>query len=307
MKVYVIGGANIDISGKAESSLRLKDSNPGTISLSFGGVARNIAENLARLGISVNFISAFSDDLMSMAMLKHLESLKINTKKSLVIKNSSTSTYLALLSNDNDMAVALSDTSILKHLNVKYIKSVITKIRKDDILVIDTNLDSKVLDYIFKNAKGKIFVDPISTAKTKKIKPYLSKIYALKPNVFEAEELVNKKITTNKDVANAAKILSAKGVIKSFVSMGKMGAYGFVDGQGIFIRTGKISIKSATGAGDAFMAGLVVSEIRGYNLLQTLKYATGCSIIAISSEKTVSDKINDQAVKRLMRGINHEN
>lgn len=307
MKVYVIGGANIDISGKAEASLKLKDSNPGSISLSYGGVARNIAENLARLGIRVNFVSAFSDDLMSIAMLKHLYSLKIDTSNSLIIKNANTSTYLALLSKDNDMAVAISDTSILKNLNVSYIKPIISKIKKDDILVIDTNLDSKVLEYIFKNTKGKIFVDPISTAKVKKIKPFLSKIYAIKPNVFEAEELIGKKITTNKEVIKTAKILNTSGVTKSFISLGKMGAYALVNGEGIFIRTGKISIKSATGAGDAFMAGLVVSEIRNYSLLQTLRYATGCSMIALASDKTVSDMINDQSVKRLMRGIKHEN
>ena len=303
MQVYVIGGANIDISGKAAADLKLKDSNPGKVSLSFGGVARNIAENLARLGIPVIFISAFSDDLLSVSMLKHLKSLKIDTTNSKVVKNATTATYLALLNQDNDMEVAISDTSILSKLDKNYLQPIIKKIKPKDILVIDTNLEVSAIDYIFKHCKGKIFVDTISTAKTKKIKPYLNQIYAIKPNILEAETIVNHKILKEKDIIEAAKKISKLGVNKTFISLGKMGAYGFVDNAGELVRTKKVSIKSATGAGDAFMAGLVVSEIRNYNLNETLRYATGCALIALASELTVSNKITDQAVKKLLRGI----
>jgi pseudouridine kinase len=303
MKVYVIGGANIDISGKANASLKLKDSNPGKVDLSFGGVARNIAENLARLGIPVIFISAFSDDLLSASMLKHLNTLKIDVSNSLIVKNANTATYLALLNKDNDMEVAISDTTILKKLDKKYLQPIINKIKPKDILVIDTNLDALVLDYIFKNCKGKIFVDPISTTKTKKIIPYLDKIYAIKPNVFEAETIVDYKISKDKDVVNAASKINHKGVSKTFISLGKLGAYGFTDGRGEFVRGKNVKIVSATGAGDAFMAGLVISEIRNLSLSETLRYATGCAQLALSSESTVSSKMSDQAVKKLMRGI----
>jgi pseudouridine kinase len=303
MQVYVIGGANIDISGKAAADLKLKDSNPGKVSLSFGGVARNIAENLARLGIPVIFISAFSDDLLSVSMLKHLKSLKIDTTNSKVVKNATTAAYLALLNQDNDMEVAISDTSILSKLDKNYLQPIIKKIKPKDILVIDTNLEVSAIDYIFKHCKGKIFVDTISTAKTKKIKPYLNQIYAIKPNILEAETIVNHKILKEKDIIEAAKKISKLGVKKTFISLGKMGAYGFIDNAGELVRTKKVSMKSATGAGDAFMAGLVVSEIRNYNLKETLRYATGCALIALASELTVSNKITDQAVKKLLRGI----
>jgi pseudouridine kinase len=307
MKIFVIGGANVDISGKAEANLKLKDSNPGKISFSFGGVARNIAENLARLGQKVVFVSAFSDDLLSLTMLKHLSILKVDVSNCLIVKNATPSAYLALLNKDNDMEVAVSDTSVLSKINPKYLKPIIAKIKTDDILVIDTNLSGESLKFIFNNCKGKIFVDPISTTKAKKIKPYFNKIYSIKPNIFESEELTNYKINKNKDVVLAANKLSSLGVNKTFISLGKMGSYGLVEGKGIFVRTGQISIKSATGAGDAYMAGLVVAETRKLNLLETLRYATGCSLIALASDKTVSDKINNQSVKRLMRGLKYEN
>ena len=47
-KLYAIGGVTVDLVGSPYKPLKLHDSNPGTIKLSFGGVARNIAENAVR-------------------------------------------------------------------------------------------------------------------------------------------------------------------------------------------------------------------------------------------------------------------
>ena len=48
--IVVVGGANMDISGRPDAPLVAQDSNPGKVRLSPGGVARNIAHNLALLG-----------------------------------------------------------------------------------------------------------------------------------------------------------------------------------------------------------------------------------------------------------------
>lgn len=301
MKIYVIGGANIDITGRSYKGLILKDSNPGNISISFGGVARNIAENLAKLGHKIEFISAFSTDFFGSALLKDLQNKGIGIKHSIMVNQASTSTYLALLNKDNDMEVAVSDMAILSKLSPKAIQPIIKKMTSQDILVLDTNLEAKTLDYIFKNSKAKIFVDPISTTKALKIKPYLKYIYAIKPNIYEAEVLTDTKLTTRKDIIKAGKILQAKGVKKVFITLGKMGAYGCYDKTDYFITTGSVSVKSATGAGDAFAAGIVSCESQNKSLLETIKFANACSIITLQSLKTVSDKINLAAINKLLR------
>lgn len=301
MKVYVIGGANIDITGKATKQMILKDSNPGSISFAFGGVARNVAENLARLNHKPVFISAFSDDFFGHAMLKQLKDLGADVSLSLVVKSATTSTYLALLNKDNDMEIAVSDTAILSHLTPKYLQPIISRIKETDIVVLDTNLESKTLEYIFRNCKAKIFVDPISTTKAVKLKPFLKYIYGIKPNIFEAEVLTGFKLSTKKEIIKAANKLQQLGIKKVFISLGKMGAYGLNSNESKFISTGSISIKSATGAGDSFMAGIVDSEVNQRDLIETLKFATGCSIITLQSLKTVSDKISQSNVKKQIK------
>ena len=58
-----IGGANMDIHGRSDRQLIMRDSNPGSLHTSLGGVCRNICENLARLGETVRLITVVGDDV----------------------------------------------------------------------------------------------------------------------------------------------------------------------------------------------------------------------------------------------------
>ena len=61
-KILVIGGANIDILGISSHHLISKDSNPGKIHVTFGGVGRNIAENCCNLKQNTIFVSVIGND-----------------------------------------------------------------------------------------------------------------------------------------------------------------------------------------------------------------------------------------------------
>ena len=76
--LLLIGGSNIDYIATSKDKLIKKVSNIGTVSISFGGVMRNIAENLARLGNKIDFLTAIGDDANGKAMKDDLESLGIN-------------------------------------------------------------------------------------------------------------------------------------------------------------------------------------------------------------------------------------
>ncbi|EPZ53306.1 pfkB carbohydrate kinase family protein [[Clostridium] sordellii ATCC 9714] len=58
----VFGVSIFDIIGFTNNNYRCNDSNPGKVKTSFGGVCRNIAENMARVGVNTKFISILGDD-----------------------------------------------------------------------------------------------------------------------------------------------------------------------------------------------------------------------------------------------------
>jgi pseudouridine kinase len=289
---HLIGGANIDISGKSLSPLRFHDSNPGRISVSFGGVARNIANTLVNLGRRVRFLTAFGDDPLGLQCLDECRRLKMDVSDCIVVPRASSSTYLAVLSDNGDMGCAVSDMSILKNLDHDHIFDFLKKTQKSDILAVDTNLDEATIDFIVSNSDCLLVSDPISTVKSEKLKPHLSRLCVFKPNRMEAEVLSGLKICDESSLLKAAQFFRMQGVKDILITLGEQGGLMGCD-EGFFRYTHKkANIVNATGAGDAFMAAYIAYLEEGP--FESLKFAIAASIATCMCERTVEDKINHE-------------
>ena len=121
-KVLVIGAQSIDIFANTKEEYHFRDSNTAKIQMAFGGVGRNIAENLCRLGHDVYFISVFGDDHFSQTAQKSLDEMGIHISDSLFMKNQKSSVYLGVLDSDNDLLLGLSDMEIIDQLNTEFLK-----------------------------------------------------------------------------------------------------------------------------------------------------------------------------------------
>ena len=117
----VVGGAVADLlaAPAAGTALLLRTSNPGTLSISPGGVARNIAEALARLGCSPRLVSAVGADGLGAIVLESLSRPRgggsissVNTEHVAVIEGERTATYTALMDEANDLCAAVADMSV---------------------------------------------------------------------------------------------------------------------------------------------------------------------------------------------------
>src|SRR5215469_12513795 len=86
--VTVIGGANMDINCFSRNPLNMYDSNPGRVEYCPGGVGRNIAENLHRLGAEVRFIGVIGDDPGGALLKSSSASIGLNIKHSLFLASS---------------------------------------------------------------------------------------------------------------------------------------------------------------------------------------------------------------------------
>src|SRR3989304_9576276 len=71
--VVVIGSAVMDVIGRPLTALLPRSSAPGELRMSPGGVARNVAENLARLGVEVTLITAVGGDPPGPQLLDQVE------------------------------------------------------------------------------------------------------------------------------------------------------------------------------------------------------------------------------------------
>jgi pseudouridine kinase len=293
----VIGGSNIDLTGFSKEKIILNDSNPGNLKISLGGVGRNIAENLARLDIHIKLLSVVGNDLYGEKLIKESRGVGIDVDDVIISPNSRTSTYLSVVDNDGNMKLAISDMDISSEISIDYLEKYKQSILDAKVIVIDTNLDSEVIDYIFNNYSDKaIFVDTVSTTKAVKIKQYFKNIHMLKPNKIESEKLLNMEIKSDKDMEKAVNKFLELGVSQVIISNGSEKIY-YGDSSGIYnVETKKVNIVNANGAGDAFMAGLVYSYVKDIELHEAINISMKMSKLALESEETISNLVSEMKI-----------
>lgn len=299
--VTVIGGANIDLVGFPTGVLNMGDSNPGKVKISLGGVGRNISENLAKMDISTKLITAIGDDLYGRKILDECKLSGVDMENSLTMKNMPSSTYLSVLDENGDMKVAISHMDIIDEINIDFIRKKSYVVKNSRCVVVDTNIKKEVIEYLVTNFKEvDFFLDTVSTVKGRKVKDFIGAFHTIKPNRIEAEELTGIKINNNGDVEKAIKYFLDSGVKRVFISLGKDGVYyGDRENTG-YLPPQKIKMINATGAGDAFIAGLVYSYLNDFKIYDSASFAMAASIIALSHENTINPNISIKKIKEMM-------
>lgn len=296
----VVGGVNMDIGGRSNESLIAKDSNPGTVRLSLGGVGRNIAHNMCLLGMDVRFLTAIGDDLYGQRIAASCGELGIDIGHALRIPGGTTSTYLFINDADGDMALALADMEICNKISPSYLASNLSLLNNAQLVVVDTNIPQESLEYLAEHCTAPIFADPVSTTKAKKLLPILGRIHTLKPNLIEAELLTGVKVTDEKTLRLAAQRLLDTGLHRVFISMGSHGVFAADHNEMKHIGCKKAVMRNATGAGDAFMSALAWAYLQGTDLEQTALAASAAASLAIESEETINSAITADAVRARM-------
>ena len=301
--ITVIGGANVDIIGSPYKNLRMKDSNPGKTTISLGGVGRNIGENLVRLGIETQLITAIGKDIYGKLIIEESQKIGLNIGESLMLKNENTSTYLAILDKNGDMELAISSMGIIEKMDIAFIESKREIIENSAFCIVDTNIPFEVLEYLVRNFNVDFFLDTVSTTKAMKVKNILSYFHTIKPNKLEAEILSGIKIRNMVDLKKAANYFVNKGINRVFITLGEDGVYYFDGEIEKYIDAPDIEVVNATGAGDAFMAALAYSYINNLDIENTIKFAIATSIFTLKNEYTINPNLSVENINNRMKEL----
>ena len=296
----VVGGVNMDIGGLAYEPLVAADSNPGKITMSLGGVGRNIAHNMCLMGVDVRLLTAYGDDVYGEKVSASCSETGIDITHALRVKGGTTSTYLFISGPDGDMAMALSDMAICDQITPGYLSSNLTVLQNAQVIVCDTNVPQESLIFLAENAKVPLFCDPVSTAKAEKLLPILSRIHTLKPNRIEAELLSGVAIADAGSLHRAAQVLLDTGLRRVFISLGSQGVYAASHEGALLLPCRPAEPVNATGAGDAFMAGLAWAYLEGTDLKGTALAGASAGAIAIEGAGTINPTLCAAALRARM-------
>ncbi len=291
-----IGAANIDMMGRSGLPLVMEDSNPGIISSSVGGVTHNICANAARLGLPVKLITALGSDVHAGEIRRDCQEVGIDTSHSLMVPDHGSSVYLSLHNDRGEMALAVSDMRVLQRLSIDYLDGKRDVIAGAGAIVMDAGLPQAILAYISETYGSRIpvFVDPVSCTYARKLSGSLRGYTLIKPNRFELEELTG---LPAEELSAACGKLIERGVRQVVVSLGREGSFS-LDREGNALRvTGEPldNIANATGAGDAFMGGLLYASLNHLPPEETLIFASGVARLALQHPHTINPNVSVQA------------
>ena len=263
MKNTIIGESNIDIAVVPHGAFSATGCTPGSIAFHHGGVARNIAHNLCLLGHQVRLMSVFGGDDFAERLISDCEQIGMDLSLSTVFTEEKSPIFLCINDLDSEQRTAFSDVKLNSRMDLPWLKARMDEINRSDLVVANTMLTSEALAYLIDNCEVPLYIDTVSAGRALRLVEAMKTtrkhgFKALKCNRTETEAL-----THTSDPVEAAKILNAKGISEVYITLGSDGAiYGSANEVRHFPAL-PTNIVNVTGAGDAFLAGIVHANAIG--------------------------------------------
>ncbi len=303
--VVVVGGANIDHKCQTLAKPIPRTSNPGRSRSSVGGVARNVADNLARLDVTVALVTAVGRDADGDRIIEETEAAGVVLDYS-IRAPSATGSYTVILSDSGEPVIAVSSMEAIEELTPEATAAASEIISHACILVLDCNVPEPTLLSVARIAAEHgvpIVVDPVSVPKAARAMALLAAgipIHTLTPNIDELAALSGSSVDNQRELVAASRSLNADGVGNVWVRRGERGSSLSCATNGTVrshhIPAYRAALVDATGAGDAMLAGYVAGLLDGDEPVVAARRGGAAAAIAIESELTVSAAMSAGAV-----------
>ncbi len=303
--ILVIGASSLDVKGRTLEPLVLRTPNQGRIRSSRGGVGRNIAENLARLGVPTILLTAVGDDETGRRLLAQTAQSGVDVSHALVAPDGRTGSYVAILDHRGALDVAIYDMLISEQITPRYLNERRRLFQDAALVVIDANLPLATLKTIFRLAhkyRVPVCADPTSTNLAPRLQPYLKQLHMCTPNQAEAQALLGgEPIDGRDDAIAAAQQLVAQGVKIAVITLSAMGVCYATSSESGHVPALAIDVVDLTGAGDALSAATIFGLLEHMPVHEAIRLGVSAAALTLQSRETVCqelclEKLYDQLV-----------
>ncbi|HET8728426.1 MAG TPA: carbohydrate kinase family protein [Alphaproteobacteria bacterium] len=292
--IACFGAAHIDHKAHAAGSVRLGTSNPVTIVRSPGGVARNVAESLARLGCRIALVSRLGRDRDGDQVAGDIAGLGVDISFSGRSESGRTAGYTALLDGRGELVVAMADMAIYDEVTPDLVEPLLPALAAYPVWFLDTNFPDGTVRFLLDHRPPEVVlvaVDAVSVAKADKLRGQLDRIDLLIANRDEIGFLADMEIRAPLDVCEAANRLRAEGVGTIAVNMGADGSFLASDRTYDFLPAMPARVCDVTGAGDALTAGVLYGQANGRPIAEAMRLGLANAALTIECPETVNPSL----------------
>jgi pseudouridine kinase len=311
--ILVAGGANLDRIAKSFGPIAMATSNPVALRESFGGVARNVAENLARMGLPVRLLTAVGDDGPGTALLRHARDLGIDTGACMVVPGAFTGTYTAILQPDGEMVLAMSDMAVMERFTLECLGGRRNLWAGTRLRVLDLNLSPAVVTELMHDSRAQgatLVAVAVSEPKMDRLPAALQGLSVLILNAGELAARVGRRLADREAVASAALEVLDQGLEGIVVTLGGDGVLCCSgDRNPHYLEALPAEVVDVTGAGDAFSSGVVAGlASHPRDLIRACGIGQRLAVLTLGSRSGVAPSLTPaflQAFGLPTQGVTH--
>lgn len=300
LKVVCLGACHLDRKARAMQPYMKSVSNPAVVDCGFGGVARNVAENLHRLGVSVALVSRVAEDSDGLAVADQLRGLSIGLEHLSFSSSAPTAFHLIALEPDGEMLVGLADMRIYDEISPSLLRRLPASLWQGDAVFADCNLPSESLAYIAAQTRDgcALAINGVSPAKVVRARAILSAVDLLFLNRAEAAALAESGQSDDSPEVMAEALL-ARGVREVVITLGAAGFLVAGAEERLRITGQGDKVEDVTGAGDALAAAYLEARLRGLEVTEAVRLAEAAARLTLESRATVSPELSAARLKEM--------
>jgi pseudouridine kinase len=296
-RLLVIGAASLDVIGRPQTFPEVGTSNPALVRTAYGGVARNVAENIARLGQPVSLISVVGRDHLGHQILKHTQSAGVDIHACLQVEDFNTAAYLAVQDENGDLYFGLDDMRIIKRLTPRYLHTQKKLFLQSNMIFTDANLSPAALRTLVTMSEKSgipICADATTTSLSVRLKPFIANIFMLTANRHEAAALLDNQFSVDDQP-------SALRAAREFVKMGVKVAVVPIAEGGVCYAISEISghipavltkIVDSTGAGDALTATTIFGLLNDLEIDEAVRLGVTAASLTLAHPTSIIPELS---------------
>ena len=300
--VCCIGGLSVDRLLQLHRPGTPGTSNPVTTRFGRGGVARNVAENLARLSVSCRLIGVVGDDVDGRDLVRETARYQVDTGLVETSLKWPTSTYTAALQPTGELFAGFADMDICNSMNRDFIQARWLQISRASIVFADANLPKDSLTFLIAGClerKLPLVVDAVSTAKARRLPLNLNGVDMLFCNRDEARAILGEELPP--DPVAMATALCQRGVRSAVVTAGADGLACTTANGSIRLPAAASDVVDVTGAGDALIAATLYARLHGFDPVTSLRIGQNGAGLTIASAERNCPEWSVAAITRGMQ------
>jgi pseudouridine kinase len=281
--VVVVGGANVDVRARPDTRPETATSNPGRVTVTAGGVGRNVAEVLARLGTRTSLVSAVAGDHHGDLVIEASSEAGVDLTHVRQVEGC-TGAYVALLDEHGELVGGVSDMLACElqpdDLDPDLLGAA-------DLVVVDGNLPPHTVDRALELAAGPVALDPVSVPKAARLQDVLAdrRLFLVSAGAAELAALgpVIADLLWERRGRSGSTLTGPDGALE-------LGARPVPGG----------AVVDVTGAGDAMLGAFVHAWLAGADAAEAAAYGHAAAALTVASEHTVRPDLTDDLVRSVL-------